>query len=238
MKDGRDSPQLDRERKLFLGVCAGLAKYFDVPVFWMRVLTIFCLITWGLSIVIYLVMYFLMNQNKTTFNGISEDIRSSDISRRVGDFNFRKSIYRNPAKGKIKGVCAGIGDYFEINPFFVRLIFLVSLVFGPLAIFAYIVAVFLLDKAPNGGWDTVQNQYERPRGGHKHRSNNWHEDSESYAYSHSDYRGYNANLKANYSASLEEVDKTFSNLENKLRRLEAAITSKKFKIHTEFKKMS
>lgn len=41
-----------------------------------------------------------------------------------------KKLYRNSIEGKIAGVCAGIGDYFEIDPVIVRVIFLALFFYG------------------------------------------------------------------------------------------------------------
>ena len=41
-----------------------------------------------------------------------------------------KKLYRNKTDYKIAGICSGIGDYFEIDPVIVRLIFLVTLFIG------------------------------------------------------------------------------------------------------------
>ena len=34
-----------------------------------------------------------------------------------------KKLYRNETDGKIAGICSGIGDYFEIDPVIIRLLF-------------------------------------------------------------------------------------------------------------------
>tara|TARA_B100000579_G_scaffold245742_1_gene201817 strand:- start:317 stop:499 length:183 start_codon:yes stop_codon:yes gene_type:complete len=41
-----------------------------------------------------------------------------------------KKLYRNKDEYKIAGVCSGIGDYFEIDPVIIRLIFLLMLFLG------------------------------------------------------------------------------------------------------------
>ena len=41
-----------------------------------------------------------------------------------------KRLYRNKKEYKIAGVCSGIGDYFEIDPIIVRLIFLLTFFLG------------------------------------------------------------------------------------------------------------
>ena len=64
-----------------------------------------------------------------------------------------KILYRNTSDGKIAGVCSGIGDYFEIDPVIIRLIFLSALFLGGVGIPVYFIAWFIVpktfDKATN-----------------------------------------------------------------------------------------
>ena len=41
-----------------------------------------------------------------------------------------KKLHRNKKEYKIAGICSGIGDYFEIDPIIVRLVFLLGLFLG------------------------------------------------------------------------------------------------------------
>ena len=41
-----------------------------------------------------------------------------------------KKLYRDKTDSKIAGVCSGIGDYFEIDPVIIRLIFLLGFFLG------------------------------------------------------------------------------------------------------------
>lgn len=50
-----------------------------------------------------------------------------------------KHVTRNTSEGKIGGVCAGLGDYFDIDPVIVRLAFLLAFFFGA-GVLVYIVA--------------------------------------------------------------------------------------------------
>lgn len=50
-----------------------------------------------------------------------------------------RRLYRSMQDRKIAGVCGGLGDYFDIDPVFVRLVFLLSIVFGGLGALAYLV---------------------------------------------------------------------------------------------------
>lgn len=57
-----------------------------------------------------------------------------------------KRLYRQPNGKMIAGVCTGLGDYFNADPVFVRVIFLVGLLLGTLTFWAYL-AIWLI--APN-----------------------------------------------------------------------------------------
>ena len=54
-----------------------------------------------------------------------------------------KKLYRNETDGKIAGICSGIGDYFEIDPVIIRLIFLLALFLGP-GLIVYIIGWIII----------------------------------------------------------------------------------------------
>ena len=41
---------------------------------------------------------------------------------------FNKKLTRNKQDKMIAGVCAGLGDYFDVDPVFIRIIFLIGLI--------------------------------------------------------------------------------------------------------------
>ena len=55
-----------------------------------------------------------------------------------------KRLHRNVAERKIAGVCAGLGEYFELDPVFFRLFFLFSILFGGLGVIAYLMLWILM----------------------------------------------------------------------------------------------
>lgn len=59
-----------------------------------------------------------------------------------------KRLFRNEKEGKIAGVCAGLGDYFEIDPVIVRLIFLFAFFFGGGGLLVYIIAWIIIRSEP------------------------------------------------------------------------------------------
>ena len=40
-----------------------------------------------------------------------------------------RRLYRDPQRGVVGGVCAGLGDYFGVDPVLVRVLFIIALVF-------------------------------------------------------------------------------------------------------------
>ncbi len=64
--------------------------------------------------------------------------------------NTKRELLRDPVRGKIAGVCAGLSDYFNMELWLVRIIFVTAVLLagGPLFVVAYIAAWFILDKKP------------------------------------------------------------------------------------------
>lgn len=50
-----------------------------------------------------------------------------------------KKLYRSQTDKKIAGVCAGIGEYFDVDPLFIRLLFIAAFVAYGTGILAYII---------------------------------------------------------------------------------------------------
>ena len=66
------------------------------------------------------------------------------------DVNGRKQLIR-PMRGRmVAGVCAGLGDYFVVDPNIVRLVFVALTIFGGAGVLAYLVAWLLV---PDEGED-------------------------------------------------------------------------------------
>ncbi len=69
----------------------------------------------------------------------------------VNSFSGRK-LWRIPEKGMLKGVCAGIAQYLDVPVKLVRLIVILSMIFGLFffVMVAYIALTFILDPMPHG----------------------------------------------------------------------------------------
>lgn len=59
----------------------------------------------------------------------------------------QKKLYRIPQQGKVKGVCAGIADYLNIPVRLVRIIVVLSMIFGlfVFTLVAYFALAMVLD---------------------------------------------------------------------------------------------
>ena len=53
---------------------------------------------------------------------------------------MKKRLYKSDTDKKLCGVCAGIAEYFELDPTIIRLAWVVFTLFGGCGIIAYIIA--------------------------------------------------------------------------------------------------
>jgi phage shock protein C len=139
-----------------------------------------------------------------------------------GGRNFRilSGLRRDPARGKVSGVCAGISGYYGINLKLIRIAMIVALVVNPLlTIGGYALATFLIQPLPE----------PRPDGGQ----------SEVNA-------GTSAQQAQREKAAEEELppELRFAALKDKFRALEertgdveTLVTSPEFRLRRDFKKM-
>jgi phage shock protein PspC (stress-responsive transcriptional regulator) len=63
-----------------------------------------------------------------------------------------KKLYRLTEDRKLAGICAGLGEYFDLDPVFFRLFFLASLLFGGLGALGYLLLwIMVPEKAGAAG---------------------------------------------------------------------------------------
>lgn len=61
---------------------------------------------------------------------------------------MKRRVYRLTDNKVIAGVCSGLGEYFDIDPTWVRLLFLLSIFANGLGILAYVVAWIVIPAKP------------------------------------------------------------------------------------------
>jgi phage shock protein C len=72
---------------------------------------------------------------------------------------IKRELYRDPKRGKLAGVCAGLSDYFNMELWLVRILFITAVLLsgGPLFIVIYIACWFILDKKSH--FESKQSSY-------------------------------------------------------------------------------
>jgi phage shock protein C len=115
-------------------------------------------------------------------------------------------LYRDPERGMLAGVAAGIADYVGIEPIVIRLAFVLALIlfFVPAAI-TYVVLAFALPRRPPA-------LYASP-------------EDESF------WRG----VATRPDGTLHALSRRFADLEGRLRHIEGQVTSREFELHRKFR---
>jgi len=141
----------DENDKVLGGVCAGLANYFGIDKTVVRIIFIVLIISFGFGFIPYIILWIALPSSATKVIG-----------------GTRKRLFRDPEDKKIAGVCSGLGNFFGVNPWIPRVIFLLpfsSFVFhwsnwefgdfshflrlggSPTAFLAYIILWFVIPEA-------------------------------------------------------------------------------------------
>lgn len=68
--------------------------------------------------------------------------------KRVAYVEARKRLMRPRENRRIAGVCAGLGEYFDIDPTLIRVLWVLAVVFGGTGILAYIIAWIIMPEEP------------------------------------------------------------------------------------------
>ena len=55
-----------------------------------------------------------------------------------------KKLYKSATNRKIAGVCGGIGEYFDVDPTIVRLIWIILVLAAGTGLLAYIIAAIIM----------------------------------------------------------------------------------------------
>ena len=61
---------------------------------------------------------------------------------------MNKRLYRSRDNSMIAGVCGGIGEYFDIDPTFIRLLWILFIFAGGSGILVYIIAWIVIPQHP------------------------------------------------------------------------------------------
>ncbi|HEX3207908.1 MAG TPA: envelope stress response membrane protein PspC [Geminicoccaceae bacterium] len=115
-------------------------------------------------------------------------------------------LYRDGRRAWLAGVCAGIADYFGLNPSLVRALTVASAVFFTFpTVVAYIIAAFALPRRPAELYDSPEEE------------------------------AFWRSVRLEPGRTAHDLARKFQELERRLRAAEARVTSSEFKLQRQFK---
>lgn len=88
---------------------------------------------------------------------------------------MEKKLYRSATNRKFAGVCGGLGEYFNVDPTLIRIIFVVAFFFAGVGILPYIILMLVM---PNRPQNIDQHRYtdfnhETDQQSEKHDDDQW-----------------------------------------------------------------
>lgn len=140
---------------------------------------------------------------------------------------FTKSflgLHRNPNKGKLAGVCAGIAECYYKETWLIRCVAITGVLFIPsIVIPAYIILAIVL---PTKDQAEIESQ-------------DWSEQPEMHQFYHEtqDEADGDGGILGTKRRVLREGKRRFDEVELRIRRLESYLTSKRFELDNAFKNL-
>jgi phage shock protein C len=120
----------------------------------------------------------------------------------------RRRFYRNRERAVVAGVCAGLADYFGFNLKVTRILAVISLLMAmPMTLLVYFGAVFLI---PAGPVENRKAEYDPE---------------------------FRQAVRSAPAQTLSDVRRRFQSLDSRLARLERYVTSSRFNLDQEFRKL-
>jgi phage shock protein C len=127
----------------------------------------------------------------------------------INSSSTRHRLWRNPDRGMLAGVCAGIADYIGVEPIVVRLAAVLALVFFTLpTIAAYIILAVVLRPKPRA------------------------------LYASADEEAFWRGVGTAPADTLHSLKRKFADLEARLGYMESQVTSGEFELHRKFRDLS
>lgn len=231
---------LDRENRKVLGVCGGFARYLEVPSALVRVIYCVACFASPFLIIVYFVMYWLLDDEerpariRAAMGGFSDKSRKQQPSAAEPEsgpeqeapvdtgapgprFDLKKPLYRSRRNVRIAGVCAGVADYLGISTFIVRLVTFLSLfILGGVTLWAYVIFWIVLDKEPKARKVTGR------RNGRHHGAQ-----AETMA----------EDQTTENCPDIDQCHNALHAAEKRLQEVEAFMTSKQFRLHCEINRI-
>jgi phage shock protein C len=152
---------------------------------------------------------------------------------------LHKELYRDPDKGRIGGVCAGVAEYFGLEVWLVRILTVTGffLLAGPFMLVAYIAAWFILDKKPSSTMSKTKSEAFAQQFASKiQKGKGWHnenaEPEEKIEVKSKVWQSGEPPRQAYF-----DIKQKYKRIEGRLRKVETYVTSSEYQLNREINKL-
>ena len=137
---------------------------------------------------------------------------------RTMDATSTRRLYRDADRAVLGGVCAGLAGYMGFNLRMTRcLAFIAFLMVMPIAVIGYFAAVFLIPASSSRVYDrATEREFEKRKKRHKQEE---------------------ARRASAPSITADEVRRRYQSLDERLAKLEKHVTSRRFQLEQEFRRL-
>jgi phage shock protein C len=143
----------------------------------------------------------------------------------------RRQLYRDPDRGKICGVCAGVAEYFGFETWVVRVVAVSLLLFTSGGMIpGYFIACWVLDVKPGSKSKSCIGSRKSRRSSTRNTESTEHAREQRYKPNVQDV-WKKGTSPAN---TVQRINKKMANMEQRLRPMESFVTSDKFALDKEF----
>lgn len=144
----------------------------------------------------------------------------------------KRELYRNPQRGKLAGVCAGVAEYFGVELWLVRILFIAGffLMAAPFFFVAYIAAWFILEKKPAIG-HKPNSKFQDNKFGKGWRNTADSEDEKVEVKA----KVWQAGKPP--KEALSDIGQRYRRIELRLRKIETYVTSREFQLNREISRL-
>jgi phage shock protein PspC (stress-responsive transcriptional regulator) len=142
----------DPDHKAVGGVCSGIAAYFDVDIIWIRLVMFLLLFFGGMSLWVYLILWIVIPEAKTTAEKLAmrgEKIDINNISKTVMEEaeQVKKRVEKYgedfQPRNFFDKLANFLGEFFRlIGKVFARIIGFILLIFGICFMFSFVASIF------------------------------------------------------------------------------------------------
>ena len=139
-------------------------------------------------------------------------------------------LYRDADRAVLGGVCAGLAAYFGLNLKVTRFLAIVAFLMAmPITVIAYLAAVFLIPAESHRGYETVIETRCCWGTRRRRRSRRSRKSRES--------RAAREPTAVSTGPSVKDVRERYQSLDKRLAELEKKVTSPRFQLEQEFRKL-